>query len=60
MPRDGGLHQRQIRVGRLYRGSKKRVARISPLTPLPIEVWLILGVALVIAGITVALIYDAM
>jgi len=60
MGRARGPHQIKIRPGRAYRGSKARLDRISPLEWPPLEAWLYLVVALVMAGVTAAILYRAL
>ena len=45
--------------GAVYRGSKKRVARLSPFEQLPIDFWLVVAIAAVMLAITAAIIYGA-
>jgi hypothetical protein len=60
MPRADGPHTRNSRPGVVYRGSKKRAARLSPFEELPLNFWLFAAVALLMLGLSVALIYQAL
>jgi hypothetical protein len=46
--------------GRVYRGSKRRVARLSPLDELGAKFWLIIAIGLLMFGLSAVLIYQAM
>jgi hypothetical protein len=46
--------------GAVYRGSKKRVARLSPFEELPSNFWLVVAIAATMLALTAAIIYDAM
>ncbi len=52
MPRADGPHTRS--------GSKKRAARLSPFEELPLNFWLFAAVALLMLGLSMALIYQAL
>jgi hypothetical protein len=45
--------------GAVYRGSKKRVARLSPFEALPANFWLVVVIALAMLGLSAAIIYRA-
>jgi hypothetical protein len=45
--------------GAAYRGSKKRVAKLSPLDE-PANFWLLIAVALLSLGLSAVIIYQAM
>jgi hypothetical protein len=60
MGRTTGPHTRNALPGTAYRGSKKRVDRLSPFDPLPVDVWVFIAVAVIMLGISVAIIYNAL
>jgi len=60
MPRADGPHTRHSMTGAVYRGSRKRVARLSPFDELPGNFWLVLAVAVLMLGLSVALVYQAL
>jgi hypothetical protein len=45
--------------GKVYRGSKRRVARLSPLDELRANFWLIIAIGLLVFGLSAVLIYQA-
>ena len=53
-----GPHTRNSRVGAVYRGSKKRIARLRPFDDLSINFWLTIAAALVMLGLSAMLIYN--
>ena len=60
MPRADGPHTRNSMTGAVYRGSRKRVARLSLFDELPGNFWLVLAVAALMLGLSVALLYQAL
>jgi hypothetical protein len=56
----GGPHSRNSMPGAVYRGSKKRVARLSPFEELPANFWLVVAIVATMLAITAAIIYNAM
>jgi hypothetical protein len=46
--------------GAVYRGSKKRVARLSPFDEQPTTLWLVVAIAAIMLAITAAIVYKAM
>jgi hypothetical protein len=60
MARAGGPHTRHSMPGRVYRGSKGRVARLSPFDELPANFWMIIAIGLFMLGLSAVLIYQAM
>ena len=46
--------------GAVYRGSRKRVTRLSPCEELPANFWLVVAIAAIMLAITAAVIYKAM
>jgi len=60
MARAGGPHTRNSMPGRVYRGSKGRVARLSPFDELPANFWMIIAIGLFMLGLSAVLIYQAM
>ncbi|PYR82311.1 MAG: hypothetical protein DMF87_01830 [Acidobacteria bacterium] len=59
MARADGPHTRNSLPGAAYRGSKRRVARLSPLDELPANFWLVVAIAVLMLGLSAALIYHA-
>lgn len=59
MGRPSGPHTRNARP-EADRGSKRRVASMSPFDRAPVDFWLFIGVALIMFGLSVAIIYSAM
>jgi hypothetical protein len=45
--------------GAVYRGSKKRIAQLSPFEELPTNFWLVVAIAAAMLAITAAIIYGA-
>jgi len=45
--------------GAVYRGSKKRVARMSPFEKLPANFWLVVAIAVAMLAMAAAIIYRA-
>ncbi len=60
MPRADGPHTRNSLAGAVYRGSKKRAARLSAFDDLPANFWLVVAVALLMLGLSAALMYQAL
>ena len=54
-----GPHTRNAMPGAVFRGSKKRVARISPFEQLPLNFWLVLAIALLMLALCAVLIVRA-
>jgi hypothetical protein len=46
--------------GKVYRGSKRRAARLSPLDELRANFWLIIAIGLLVFGLSAVVIYQAM
>jgi hypothetical protein len=46
--------------GAVYRGSKKRIARLSTFEELPANFWLVVAIGATMLAITAAIIYNAM
>jgi hypothetical protein len=46
--------------GRVHRGSKRRVARLSPLDELPANFWMFIAIGLLMLGLSAVIIYQAM
>lgn len=59
MPPAGGPHSRNSMPGAVYRGSKKRIAQLSPFEELPTNFWLVVAIAAAMLAITAAIIYGA-
>ncbi len=55
----GGPHTRNSMPGAVYRGSKKRVARMSPFEKLPANFWLVVAIAVAMLALAAAIIYRA-
>ena len=60
MGRTVGPHTRNALPGTAYRGSKRRVDRLSWFKALPADFWVFIAVALVMLGISAAIIYNAL
>jgi hypothetical protein len=60
MGRATGPHTRNSLAGSDYRGSRKRLARLTPFGRLPVDFWLFITVALIMLGISAAIIYNAL
>jgi len=58
--RGDGPHTRNSMPGKVYRGSKRRVARLSPLDELRANFWLIIAIGLLVFGLSAVVIYQAM
>ena len=56
MARAGGPHTRNSMPGRAYRGSRKRIAGLAPFEDLTVTFWLLVAIALLMAGMCAALI----
>ena len=56
----GGPHTRNSMPGNVYRGSKKRIARLSPFEQPPAHFWLVVAFAAAMMALAAAIIYDAM
>ena len=54
-----GPHTRGAMPGALFRGSKKRVARLSPFEQLPLTFWVVLAIALLMLALSAVLIVRA-
>jgi hypothetical protein len=55
----GGPHTRNRMPGAVDRGSKKRIASLSPFKELPANLWIIVAIAMVMLGLSAATIYRA-
>jgi hypothetical protein len=60
MGRATGPHTRNALPGTAYRGSKRRVHSLSPFERPPADFWIFIAVALIMLGISVAIIYNAL
>lgn len=60
MGRPDGPHKRNSMPGAVYRGSKKRVERLDVFDELPLNFWLIIGIAATMLALTVAILFRAM
>jgi hypothetical protein len=60
MGRATGPHTRNALPGTAYRGSKKRVRGISLFARPPADFWLFIAVAVIMLGISVAILYNAL
>jgi hypothetical protein len=58
--RADGPHTRNSRPAVTYRGSKKRVDRLSPFDELPIAFWILVAIAASMLALSCAIIYAAM
>ena len=58
MGRAVGPHTRNALPGTAYRGSKKRVDSLLPFDRVPADVWMFIAVAVIMLGISVAIIYN--
>ncbi|HEY3157346.1 MAG TPA: hypothetical protein VGJ78_00180 [Vicinamibacterales bacterium] len=56
MARADGPHTRNQMPASVYRGSKRRLERLSPFDELPSDFWLFLGIALLMLALCAALI----
>jgi hypothetical protein len=59
MAAPGAPHSRNSMPAAVYRGSKKRIAQLSPFEELPANFWLVVAIAAVMLAITAAIIYGA-
>ena len=59
MPPPFGPHTRNPKPGFIYRGSKKRAAKLSPFDDLTLQFWLVLAVAAVMFALTILLLRDS-
>jgi hypothetical protein len=59
MPPAIGPHTRGQKPGFIYRGSKKRVAKLSPFEQLPLQFWLVLAIAVFMFGLSLLLIRNS-
>jgi len=57
MRRTDGPHTRNQKPAVVYRGSKRRLERVSPFEELPLNVWVFLTVGLVMLALCGVLIY---
>ena len=55
----GGPHTRNPMPGAVHRGSKKRIASLSPFKELPANLWIIVAIAMAMLGLSAATIYRA-
>jgi len=55
-----GPHTRHALPGTPYRGSKKRVESLSPFARVPADVWMFIAVAVIMLGISAAILYNAL
>jgi len=55
-----GPHTRNPRAAAAYRGSRKRIERLRPFEEMPLDFWLIIGIAATMLALTVAILYRAM
>jgi len=60
MGRSAGPHTRNTRPATAYRGSKTRVEGLSPFERLPSDFWLFIAVAVIMLGISAAIIYNSL
>jgi hypothetical protein len=58
MERFAGPHTRKPRPAAAYRGSRKRVDALSPFETPPVDFWMFIAVAVIMLGISVAIIYN--
>jgi hypothetical protein len=56
VPGAAGPHTRNQKPGAIHRGSKKRIATLSPFERLPIQFWLVVAIAVLMLGLSVLLI----
>jgi hypothetical protein len=54
-----GPHTRNSMSGAVHRGSKKRIAGLSPFKELPANLWIIVAMAMAMLGLSAAIIYRA-
>jgi len=55
MPSAVGPHTRNPKPGFVHRGSKKRVAKLSPFDELPVQFWLVVAIAGVMVVLSILL-----
>ena len=60
MGRSAGPHTRNALPGTAYRGSRKRVDALSAFESLPGDFWMVIAVAVIMLGISVAIIYNVL
>jgi hypothetical protein len=60
MRRPCGPHTRNALPGTTYRGSKKRLDRLSPFDRPPADFWLFIAVSAIMLGISAAILYNAL
>jgi hypothetical protein len=58
MPRRDGPHMRNQRPGRLDRGSRRRLAALTPFTELPPRFWFAAVIVIFLLGLCVVLIWE--
>jgi len=58
MPRADGPHTRNPKPAVVYRGSKRRLERVSPFEERPLHFWVFLTVGLVMLALCGVLIYQ--
>jgi hypothetical protein len=59
MPPAIGPHTRGQKPGFIYRGSKKRIARLSPFDNLPLRFWLVIAIAAFMLAVSLLLLRAA-
>ena len=57
MATSAGPHTRNQKPGAAYRGSRKRVARLSRFDDLPASFWVVVAIGLLMLAMSAALIY---
>ncbi len=60
MGRSDGPHTRNAFPGTAHRGSRKRVDSLSAFERLPADFWMFIAVAVIMLGISVAIIYNVL
>ena len=60
MERSAGPHTRNAFPGTAHRASRKRVDSLSAFDRLPVDFWMFVAVAVIMLGISVAIIYNAL
>jgi hypothetical protein len=60
MPRADGPHTRNQKAAVVYRGSKRRLERVSPFEELTLNFWVFLTVGVVMLALCGVLIYRAL
>jgi hypothetical protein len=58
MGRSAGPHTRNALPGTAYRGSRKRVNALTAFERPPADFWMVIAVAVIMLGISVAIIYN--